>query len=163
MKRDYQSYLRQWYEKKEQLEKKGIEMYQSEPSSEVNFNMNYTGTYNERKLLVKKGELKSTGNITRSIIEQEAYEFSFKQAKAFKNALADKSSLKSKAFQEDLSKVNLKNLSLQDLRNGGHLTASQARQILFDEAKRIYKDEKKAGKTPEQASKKVRQVVFGSK
>ena len=150
MKRDYQSYLEQWYEKKEQLEKKGIKMFQNEPSSEAEFNMRYTGTFNEKKLLVKQGKLKTTGNITRAIVEQEAYEYSFKQAKAFKKALAE-------------AEGNFKNLNLQDLRNGENSVASQARQMLFNKAKEIYDKEKKAGKTPEQANKQVRKVVFGSK
>lgn len=80
-KRSYESYKNQYNAKKRQLAANGIEMNQR-LLSKAEFDAQYNRILNRRKSEVTLGKRKTTGNITRDIVNQQAFALSAKQAEA---------------------------------------------------------------------------------
>lgn len=77
----YESYRELYREKQNKLTAKGLQMY-DRMYTEREFYAVYRATKNDRVEMVRNGELRSIGNITREIVMRQTYEYSFKQAKA---------------------------------------------------------------------------------
>lgn len=81
----YEAYKREYALQQAKLRRKGYEMY-SPRYSELEFSTMYVAKRNEFKELIKEGKRKQIGNITQSLVREQAYEFSSSQAKAMKEA-----------------------------------------------------------------------------
>lgn len=83
----YDSYLRQYYQKQNQLAKKGLQMRDS-VMSEKEFKFAYNLMKRDYQELISQGKRKALGNITRDLVSNQAYEFTreqyYKYNKAFK-------------------------------------------------------------------------------
>ena len=83
----YDSYLRQYYQKQNQLAKKGLQMRDS-VMSEKEFKFAYNLMKRDYQELINQGKRKALGNITRDLVSNQAYEFTreqyYKYIKAFK-------------------------------------------------------------------------------
>lgn len=83
-KRSYKSYIDQYNAKKRQLEANGVQMNQR-LLTEKEFDSAYNRVLLRRKQDVASGKRKTTGNITREIVDKQAFALSAKQAEAMKD------------------------------------------------------------------------------
>ena len=97
----YDAYLSMYAKKQGQLERKGLSMYDT-PLSEIEFYTMYKAEKNFRKDLVRSGQLKSIGNITRQLVADQTYEYSEKTSRA----------------RYEYSRQTNQNIKLQDIREG---------------------------------------------
>ena len=122
----YLKYVDQYTEKQRKLAKEGI-MINSPMLTEVQFKETYGNEYNDRKKAIKRGERKTTGNIIRDLVDEQAYKVSMKQAKAQREAyiIQEKRDLAAASGldpdTEDglkyMEKLNVK-VTLKDIRTG---------------------------------------------
>ena len=98
----YEAYLSMYAKKQGQLERKGLSMYDNTPLSEIEFYTMYKAEKNFRKDLVRSGQLKSIGNITRQLVRDQTYEYSEKTIRA----------------RYEYTKQTNQNIMLQDIREG---------------------------------------------
>lgn len=84
-KRSYESYKQQYLEKQAKLASKGISMADT-MLSKAEFDDRYTRYLNTAQDEISSGKRKVVGNITRDIIDDQAYQYSRKQAQVFKTA-----------------------------------------------------------------------------
>lgn len=76
----YNSYLKSFRARKEQLLSRGLTPYESDPLSYRDYKYIYSEERNDRLDEIAKGERKSLGNINAKIISDQVYELSEKQA-----------------------------------------------------------------------------------
>ena len=87
-KRNYESYKRDYNIKKRQLAANGVVMHE-QMYTERQFNAQYERLLNQRKEDIKAGKRKTTGNITRTLIDKQAFAFSVKQSEAISEKKKD--------------------------------------------------------------------------
>ena len=80
-KRNYEAYVRDYKSKARTLAANGVKMRQR-MYTEAEFNTQYERILNQRKKSVEKGTRKTTGNITRTLIDKQAFALSTKQVEA---------------------------------------------------------------------------------
>lgn len=82
-KANYDSYVKAYLKKQESLRKKGLQMYDS-MYSKSQFEYMYEATRNDLKREVAKGKRKVIGNVTQTMVSEQAYEYTQKQGTALK-------------------------------------------------------------------------------
>lgn len=80
-KRNYDAYKREYKAKERKLNANGVQMNQR-LLSEAEFNAQYDRMLNQRKKDVLSGKRKTTGNITRDLVDRQAFALTAKQADA---------------------------------------------------------------------------------
>lgn len=139
-KKNYDSYSKQYDEKKAQLAKKGFTMHQRK-LSQVEFEAQYARMSNQRKAEVSKGQRKKTGNITRDLVDKQAFELTQKQAKALVKG------------HEKMGKPL--NMTLQELRTGDYLRQEY-------DTKKTELEELEIDNVEEELAKYISTEFFGS-
>lgn len=137
----YNIYRQRYMEKQDELDRRyGLEMYDN-MLSKAEYKTLYESIRNE-----KIAEGRALGNINRDIIDKQAYEYSFKQARAYAKALSDK-------LRTD------RPLSPYEVRRGKYEGELEG---LYKNIKRAYHDAKRRGMNPEEAKKHISKRYFGS-
>lgn len=80
-KANYESYKKAYRKKQNTLTKKGLQMYDS-MLTKSEFEAVYEATRADLKQLVKEGKRAVIGNVTQTIVTEQAYEYSQAQGKA---------------------------------------------------------------------------------
>ena len=80
-KRNYDAYKREYKAKERILNANGVQMNQR-LLTEAEFNAQYDRMLNQRKKDVMQGKRKTTGNITRDLVDKQAFALTSKQAEA---------------------------------------------------------------------------------
>lgn len=80
-KRNYEAYASDYKSKARTLAANGVTMRQR-MYTEAEFNTQYERVLNQRKKAVEKGTRKTTGNITRTLVDKQAFTLSSKQVEA---------------------------------------------------------------------------------
>lgn len=80
-KRSYDAYKREYRSKERKLNANGVSMNQR-MLTEAEFNAQYDRILNQRKKDVASGKRKTTGNITRDLVDRQAFTLTAKQAEA---------------------------------------------------------------------------------
>lgn len=89
-KRSYEAYKRDYNSRKRTLAANGVQMNQR-MYTETEFEVQYTRMRNKRLNDIKEGKRKTIGNITRDLIDKQAFALSTKQAAAItKSARKDR-------------------------------------------------------------------------
>lgn len=136
----YNLYRQRYMEKQDELDRRyGLEMYDN-MLSKAEYNTLYNSIKNE-----KVAEGRNLGNINRDIIERQAYEYSFKQARAY-----------AKALKEELCTDSL---SPYEVRRGKYESELEG---LYENIKESYHDIKRRGMSTQEAKKYISQTYFGS-
>lgn len=78
---NYDSYKAAYRKQQNKLTSKGLAMY-DRMYTKSEFEAVYEATRNDLKELVRKGKRKVIGNVTQTIVTEQAYEYSQKQGKA---------------------------------------------------------------------------------
>ena len=137
----YNIYRQRYMEKQDELDRRyGLEMYDN-MLSKAEYNTLYNAIKNE-----KIAEGRNLGNINRDIIERQAYEYSFKQARAYAKALG-------KELGTD------KPLSPYEVRRGKYESELGG---LYENIKEAYHDTIRRGINTQEAKKYISQTYFGS-
>ena len=139
-KKNYDSYSKQYDTKQAQLAKKGFKMNQRK-LSQAEFEAQYARMSNQRKTEVSKGQRKKTGNITRDLVDKQAFELTQKQAKALLEG--------HKKMDKPLNKT------LQELRTGNYLKEEY-------ELKKTELEELEIENIEEELAKYISTEFFGS-
>lgn len=136
----YNIYRQKYMEKQDELDRRyGLEMYDN-MLSKAEYKTLYESIRNE-----KINEGRAPGNINRNIIERQAYEYSFKQARAYAKALG-------KELDQD-------SLSPYEVRRGKYEGELEG---LYKNIKETYHDSKRRGMSTQEAKKYITQTYFGS-
>lgn len=89
---NYDSYKKQYLEKQQSILSKGGTMDQR-MLSEKEFKARYKAMMNDRKKEISDGTRKKLGNITRDLVEDQAYKYSKKQAATFRKTVKQKGTI----------------------------------------------------------------------
>lgn len=136
----YNIYRQRYMEKQDELDRRyGLEMYDN-MLSKAEYNTLYNSIKNE-----KIAEGRNLGNINRDIIERQAYEYSFKQARAYAKALGEE--------------LGIDSLSPYEVRRGKYESELEG---LYENIKEAYHDAKRRGMSTQEAKRYISQTYFGS-
>lgn len=115
---DYYKYIHKYYEKQEQMKARGLKM-NDKMYSKQEFEAMHKALSNDRRKEIKEGKRKTQGDVTRDLINRQAYAITLKQAKVRKKALQNmyenRLQTATKAEISSLKKI-LKNLNLFEIR-----------------------------------------------
>ena len=136
----YNIYRQRYMEKQDELDRRyGLEMYDN-MLSKAEYNTLYNSIKNE-----KIAEGRNLGNINRDIIDRQAYEYSFKQARAYAKALGEE--------------LGIDSLSPYEVRRGKYESGLEG---LYENIKEAYHDAKRRGMSMQEAKRYISQTYFGS-
>lgn len=136
----YNIYRQRYMEKQDELDRRyGLEMYDN-MLSKAEYNTLYNSIKNE-----KIAEGRNLGNINRDIIDRQAYEYSFKQARAYAKALG--------------KELGIDSLSPYEVRRGKYESKLEG---LYENIKEAYHDAKRRGMSMQEAKRYISQTYFGS-
>ena len=137
---NYQSYVKAYDKKKQELAKKGLSM-RDQKFTKSEFEFAYKLERQQMVSLVKEGKRKVVGNITQNLVSEQAYEKSLSQARGLRQAYKD---------------LGL-NVSVQAIR-ANTAKAQEAAMTLGD----VYQGYVSSGMTSGEAAALISQVYFGS-
>lgn len=136
----YNIYRQKYMEKQDELDRRyGLEMYDN-MLSKAEYKTLYESIKNE-----KIAEGRALGNINRDIIDKQAYEYSFKQARAYAKALG--------------KELGGESVSPYKVRQGDYEGELEG---LYGSIKETYHDAKRRGMSTAEAKKYISQTYFGS-
>lgn len=136
----YNIYRQRYMEKQDELARRyRLEMYDN-MLSKVEYKTLYESIRNE-----KIAEGRAPGNINRDIIESQAYEYSFKQARVYAKALSEE--------------FGGESVSPYKVREGDYEGELEG---LYENIKETYHDAKRRGMSTSEAKKYISQTYFGS-
>ena len=137
---NYNSYVKAYKKKEEQMHKKGLSMRDS-MFTKSEFEFAYKLERQQMIKLVKQGKRKVIGNVTQNLVSEQTYEKSLSQARGLREAY------KEAGF----------NISIQAIRENT-AKAQEASLVLGD----IYQSYIESGMTSSEASVLISQLYFGS-
>lgn len=137
---NYNSYVKAYKKKKEQMHKKGLSMRDS-MFTKSEFEFAYKLERQQMVKLVKEGKRKVVGNVTQNLVSEQTYEKSLSQARGLREAYKEAGiSVSIQAIRENTAK------------------AKEASNVLSD----IYKGYIDSGMTSGEAAGLISQLYFGS-